>query len=83
MDARAGSLWHKIACVVTPQNSPRHRGGQPCLEGVRVQGGEADGAVASLRSDTDAVELIGEVEAAVVVVGGEGPRCPGEILEAA
>ena len=25
----AGSLWHKIAGVVTPRNSPRHRGGQP------------------------------------------------------
>ena len=27
MDARAGSLWHKIAGEAIPRNIPRHRGG--------------------------------------------------------
>ena len=33
LDALAGSLWHKIAGVSTPRQSPRHRGGQPCVSG--------------------------------------------------
>ena len=39
MDARAGSLWHKIAVKATPRNSPRHRGGPVCLS-VRGSGGD-------------------------------------------
>ena len=30
LDARAGSLWHKIAGEVIPRNNPRHRGGPLC-----------------------------------------------------
>ena len=42
MDARAGSLWHKIAGEAVPRNSPRHGGGPLlCLavvETSRVRG---------------------------------------------
>ena len=48
-----------------------------------ITGVVADAAVVQLLPDAVGVELVGEVEAAVVVVGREGPRCPGEILEAA
>ena len=30
MDARAGSLWHKIAGEAIPRSNPRHRGGPVC-----------------------------------------------------
>ena len=35
---RAGSLWHKIGGVATPQKGPRHRGGQLCLGHQRSSG---------------------------------------------
>ena len=47
MDARAGSLWHKIAGEATPRNIPRHRGGPvwPEVELIRPPGGGGDGDV--------------------------------------
>ena len=32
LDARAGSLWHKIDGVTAPRKSLRHKGGQLCLQ---------------------------------------------------
>ena len=34
LDARSGSLWHKIAGVLTPRNSPRHRVGPAWIRHV-------------------------------------------------
>ena len=53
------------------------------LEALSVEGGVAEGAVTSLRPDTDAVELVGQMAATVVVVRGDCPRGPCEILQAA
>ena len=51
------------------------------LKAGGVSGGVADGAVSSLRPDTGAVEVVGEMGPAVVVEGGDGAGGSGEELD--
>ena len=37
LDTRVCSVWHKIAGVATPRNSPRHRGGQLFPRSMKVE----------------------------------------------